>query len=106
MTNRQGMTKALIGAIVLDTSLRHLGASSKTIPWSFARYFFTALDNKTGHAWNHTKYSDYGQETCDPVPGEIRQTAGKFSRWWTAKLGGLQLKGVRDTVHIFFDTIE
>jgi hypothetical protein len=85
------MTKSLIGAIVLNTCLYSF--AEEDIPSIFSSRFFMAQNAKTEHVWDYTKKSDYGQETCTPASGETL-AMGKLTRWWSAKLGVLQVKGV------------
>jgi hypothetical protein len=91
--NGQGMTKALITAVVLDALLRAPRASS-TVPPTLAADFFKTGHVKTQHIWNGNKAADYAYPACDVARGETREH-GAFLRWYNGRIGRLLMRGVR-----------
>jgi len=63
----QGCTKAVVGAITLDSLLRSRGMKNRQdIPNSFSSNFFKLHYNKIADAWEGTKPLDYMFDTTTP----------------------------------------
>ncbi|KAK0202373.1 hypothetical protein DFS33DRAFT_1476019 [Desarmillaria ectypa] len=75
----QGVVKALLGAICLNTLLQKYYAIS-TIPKDFSTKFFEMQKNKISHLC-----LDYGYHTTVPMPGETL-SRGWLSRWYARQL--------------------
>ncbi|PBL00011.1 hypothetical protein ARMGADRAFT_959754 [Armillaria gallica] len=77
----QGCTKALLGAVCLNTMLVGV-KTTVALPRSFSQMFFQTQGAKIAPL---SKAGDYGYETTNPVPGE-RLSKGWFLRWYIRKL--------------------
>jgi 2-polyprenyl-6-methoxyphenol hydroxylase-like FAD-dependent oxidoreductase len=88
----QGMTKALITAIVLDSVLRG-PATVSTIPSTFARDFFKKVHAKTCKVWDAAKAQDYALSSTEVAKGESHEH-GAFQRWYASKVMRLVIRGV------------
>ncbi|KAK0489411.1 hypothetical protein IW261DRAFT_413502 [Armillaria novae-zelandiae] len=80
----QGCTKALLGAVCLNTML--VGVKTPVaLPRKFSQIFFRTHGAKIAPLWTGVKAGDYGYETTIPVPGE-HLSKGWFLRWYIRKL--------------------
>ncbi|KAK0466719.1 uncharacterized protein EV420DRAFT_1260875 [Desarmillaria tabescens] len=75
----QGVAKALLGAICLNTLLQKCAATG-AIPKDFSTKFFEMQKNKISHLC-----PDYGYHTTVPIPGETLSD-GWLLRWYTRQL--------------------
>ncbi|KLO08763.1 hypothetical protein SCHPADRAFT_595212 [Schizopora paradoxa] len=67
----QGCTKAVVGAIALDSLLRSGSMKNRQdIPGNFSSKFFKLHYNKIVDAWDGTKPMDYMFDTTTPTKGE------------------------------------
>ncbi|KAK0489400.1 hypothetical protein IW261DRAFT_412742 [Armillaria novae-zelandiae] len=80
----QGVTKALLGSICLNTLLQKYKAVG-TLPKDFSTTFFELQSNKISPIWDADKNWDYGYHTTVPIPGETLSD-GWLSRWYTRQL--------------------
>ncbi|KAK0466735.1 uncharacterized protein EV420DRAFT_1635777 [Desarmillaria tabescens] len=80
----QGIVKALMGAICLNTMLQKRNATVKT-PKEFSAEFFEMQGNKISPFWDADKVWDYGYHTTVPIAGE-KLADSWFLRWYTRKL--------------------
>ncbi|KAF8232122.1 hypothetical protein L208DRAFT_1436786 [Tricholoma matsutake] len=80
----QGTSKAILGAVALNTVLRSQ-LSPGCLPANFSKLFFDAQAAKIDPMWEGTKTLDYGYECTIPVPGETL-TAGRGFRWYSHRL--------------------
>ncbi|KAK0466721.1 uncharacterized protein EV420DRAFT_1698330 [Desarmillaria tabescens] len=76
----QGCTKALIGAVCLNTILVGV-QTTVALPRKFSQMFFETQGAKIATSLA----GDYGYETTIPVPGE-HLSKGRFLRWYMRKL--------------------
>ncbi|KIK62617.1 hypothetical protein GYMLUDRAFT_506111 [Collybiopsis luxurians FD-317 M1] len=80
----QGATKALLGAILLQTILAKTGSAEK-IPVEFSDCYFKEHSNKTDWLWQATRLMAYGLPFTIPIPGDSLE-AGAFARWYSRKV--------------------
>ncbi|KAG7444011.1 uncharacterized protein BT62DRAFT_934602 [Guyanagaster necrorhizus] len=80
----QGVVKALMGAICLNTLLQKRDATAG-IPRDFSAEFFEMQGNKISPFWDADKVWDYGYHTTVPIAGE-KLSDSWFPRWYTRKL--------------------
>ncbi|KAK0215868.1 hypothetical protein EDD85DRAFT_962651 [Armillaria nabsnona] len=80
----QGVAKALLGAICLNTLLQKYNATS-AVPKNFSTKFFEMQKDKISHIWDADKNWDYGYHTTVPIPGETLSD-GWLLRWYTRQL--------------------
>ncbi|KAG8918452.1 hypothetical protein FRC02_002362 [Tulasnella sp. 418] len=86
----QGVTKATVDALTLDSTLRKTDKSNtSTLP----SRFFKRLAGRHEFGWNSTKDSDYGLSFTKPVDGEDL-SVGWFSRWYGGYVMKLALRDV------------
>ncbi|KAK0202371.1 hypothetical protein DFS33DRAFT_1275483 [Desarmillaria ectypa] len=81
---RQGIIKALMGAICLNTLLQKRDATAE-IPKDFSAEFFEMQRNKISPFWEADKVWDYGYHTTVPIAGE-KLADSWFLRWYTRQL--------------------
>ncbi|THU97258.1 hypothetical protein K435DRAFT_857772 [Dendrothele bispora CBS 962.96] len=86
----QGGTKAMMGAVSLNTVLQELHTSKK-IPEDFSQRFFNIQAGKLKPLWAGNKMADYSYKTTTPEQGETLET-GAYLRWYTHKLETLAAK--------------
>jgi hypothetical protein len=96
--NGQGMSKALVTALVMDSILRR---SPSSLPSTFSTEFFKTSHTKTAFVWNGNKAADYALEACDIAKGETREH-GAFMRWYNGQVGKLLVQGDRDVQRRFW----
>ncbi|KAK0215034.1 hypothetical protein IW262DRAFT_1404470 [Armillaria fumosa] len=81
----QGCSKAIYGAICLNTLLQIVPAS---IPKDFSKKYFRMHADKIEPLWSTTKVVDYAFATTVPVSGETL-SEGAWLRWYIKKLTDL-----------------
>ncbi|EGO20597.1 hypothetical protein SERLADRAFT_476950 [Serpula lacrymans var. lacrymans S7.9] len=86
----QGCSKALIGAITLNTALHEAKVNGNGIPSNFSKSFFKLQQPKIEGFWEGTKNYDYSYDTTVPITGETL-TTGSILRWYMRRLQTLAL---------------
>ncbi|KAK0188415.1 hypothetical protein F5146DRAFT_1139933 [Armillaria mellea] len=86
----QGIVKALMGAICLNTLLQRRDAILK----DFSAEFFEMQGNKISPFWDADKVWDYGYHTTVPIAGE-KLADSWFARWYTRQLIKLSFDDVQ-----------
>ncbi|THU97455.1 hypothetical protein K435DRAFT_778036 [Dendrothele bispora CBS 962.96] len=88
----QGGTKAMIGAVSLNSTLHQLYKKSRTeqekqtfLPQDFSQRFFRTQANKIASIWMGNKMIDYAFKSTIPEEGETLDT-GSFIRWYLNRL--------------------
>ncbi|SJL13855.1 uncharacterized protein ARMOST_17304 [Armillaria ostoyae] len=89
----QGIVKALMGAICLNTLLQKRDATAG-IPKDFSAEFFETQGNKISPFWDADKVWDYGYHTTVPIAGE-KLADSWFLRWYTRQLIKLSFDDVQ-----------
>ncbi|PBK99980.1 hypothetical protein ARMGADRAFT_525668 [Armillaria gallica] len=89
----QGIVKALMGAICLNTLLQKRDATAG-IPKDFSAEFFEMQGNKISPFWDADKVWDYGYHTTVPIAGE-KLADSWFARWYTRQLIKLSFDDVQ-----------
>ncbi|KAK0442351.1 hypothetical protein EV421DRAFT_1710715 [Armillaria borealis] len=89
----QGIVKALMGAICLNTLLQKRDATAG-IPKDFSAEFFEMQGNKISPFWDADKVWDYGYHTTVPIAGE-KLADSWFLRWYTRQLIKLSFDDVQ-----------
>ncbi|KAG8923356.1 hypothetical protein FRC02_011180 [Tulasnella sp. 418] len=84
----QGITKAAVDALTLDSTLRETDESNAS---SLPSRFFNRLAGRHEFGWNSNKDSDYGLSFTTPIDGEDL-SVGWFSRWYGGYVMKLALK--------------
>ncbi|KAF5347376.1 hypothetical protein D9758_011287 [Tetrapyrgos nigripes] len=79
----QGCTKALMGAVCLNTMLQKYGATA--LLSDFAQNFFKLQASKIGPIWEGVKLGDYTYQTTIPIKGETL-SKGWLLRWYIRRL--------------------
>ncbi|KAF9493494.1 hypothetical protein BDN71DRAFT_1394896 [Pleurotus eryngii] len=82
----QGCSKALFGAMTLNTVLHNCVASEwlGRLPKNFSTLYFKRSHNTLEDIWSviSTKAIDYGYSTTIPIKGENRTKEGAIVRWY------------------------
>ncbi|KAK0501776.1 hypothetical protein EDD18DRAFT_1144312 [Armillaria luteobubalina] len=86
----QGIAKALMGTICLNTLLQTRNAITK----GFSAEFFEMQGNKISPFWDTDKVWDYGYHTTVPITGE-KLADSWFARWYTRQLIKLSFDDVQ-----------
>lgn len=91
----QGLTKAMVGAICLNSRLQREGSE---LSKSFSSSYHNLLHNKLTNTWDMTRFVDYTLDTTDPAANETN-ASGANLRWLFKRLDELEIAGVSRSSH-------
>ncbi|KAF7339236.1 hypothetical protein MVEN_02001400 [Mycena venus] len=81
----QGVSKAMLNAITLNSLLHSIDSPVPIIPGDFSVRYFKENAARTKGLWDATRLHDYGSLSCEPMAGETRDN-GRLARWFELKL--------------------
>ncbi|KAJ6527370.1 hypothetical protein B0H19DRAFT_1275184 [Mycena capillaripes] len=81
----QGISKAMLKAITLNSLLHSIDSPVPIIPGDFSARYFKKNAARTEGLWDATRLHDYGSLACEPMAGETRDN-GCLARWLELKL--------------------
>ncbi|KAF9041972.1 hypothetical protein BDZ89DRAFT_1128660 [Hymenopellis radicata] len=90
-TFAQGSSKAFMGAVALNNTLRKV-KTAKQLPDNFSKQFFAQQHTKIDGYWQQTRLMDYGIPSTIPIPGESLSSGA----WFRAYIRRLQLLATTD----------
>ncbi|KAL4260075.1 FAD-binding domain-containing protein [Pleurotus pulmonarius] len=79
----QGCSKALFGAMTLNTVLHNVASKELSrVPKNLSTIYFQRSHTTLEDIWTSTKAIDYGYSTTIPIKGENRAREGAIVRWY------------------------